>query len=141
MPDTSLLVSYLLPALPFAMLWLMGGVYALCMYGKHPPVARLVLLACGLLLFTTVVGTLANYWLIQQRMNAGWSTTQQVQLMTIVGWGRTGLSLVGYTLLLIAAFGWRAVGPRWPADRDLPPEREPRSPRDPEGIRKPGPPL
>jgi hypothetical protein len=127
-------LMFVLPNLPLVGLWLAGGIWALAVWKRHPPVSLLVLVACSVLLLNLVIGQAVTFQLLQQ---AGVSRSSALPLIGVVSLVRTGLSVAGYALLLIAAFGWRSA----PLSRPTPLERPFPASRpgiDPEGIRKPG---
>jgi hypothetical protein len=123
-PTTVNLFRFFLPLVPVALVWLAGAVIAVNTWRRHPGVSAVALLGCLVLLFTLIAGNVAQYWIIQLQMVSGWSVAQVQQMLTLLAWARTGLSLAGYVLLLWAVFGWRGQVYRPPPlDLRLPPRQ------------------
>jgi hypothetical protein len=122
-------MHWFLPVAPIAVVWLVGAILAGATWKRHPTVSLLALLACLLLLFTTVAGSATQYWVISQQMAGGWSTMQVSRAFSLLSLCRVGLSVAGYILLLCAVFNGRAWrGERYappPVDTALHPPREP----------------
>ena len=106
-----MLMSSLLPSLPAIIVWLVGIALALATWRRHPRVSQTALVACALLLVHTV-GTpiIISVW----DPGPGGTTQQYHLMMGLFILVRLGFSTVGYVLLLLAVFGWRAT-PRFPA--------------------------
>jgi hypothetical protein len=126
--------NFLAPALPLAIVWLVGIACALGTYGKHPGVSLLALLGCLALLLNSVGGSAAAWWMMEQQRTGTWTTGEFHLMMGAHTLARTGLSLVGAILLLVAVFGWRT--PPRPVAMDLEPF-EARTAGDPTAIRAP----
>jgi hypothetical protein len=128
---------------PLTLVWLAGAIMALVTWKRHPSVSLLALLACLLLLFSVVAGSVAQIWIINQQGSLGWSGQQVGMWLSVLGIARTGLSTVGYILLLCAVFngrGWSGQ-PYRPGSLDvsLRPPRGPEpedEPRDSKDIQK-----
>src|SRR5690349_9897861 len=109
------LLSFLLPNAPACVVWLVGIAIALATWRRHPRVSQTALVACVLLLVNAAAGPVAQFWLFQAMRQRGWTPPEEygrvMGLLTLV---RVAFSTVGYVLLLLAVFGWRAT-PRFPA--------------------------
>jgi hypothetical protein len=92
--------------LPLSLLWVVTAIVAVVRYRHHPPVSILTLLACALLLTSQIGGTILHWWLVAQRAN--WTATQVGSVLGVLAMARTGVSTVGYGLLVVALFGWRS---------------------------------
>jgi hypothetical protein len=99
---------------PASIVWLVGAVLALTTWRRHPRVSQTALVACALLLLSEAVGSVAQFWLITQFSQLGWSEREFNRVMGLISLTRVAFSTVGYVLLLFAVFGWRAT-PRFPA--------------------------
>jgi hypothetical protein len=129
------LASFLMSTLPLALLWVVTAVVALVRYRHHPPVSLLTLLACAVLLTNLVGGTILQWWLLTQ--NTGWAAAQGRGVLALLSMARAGLSTVGYALLVVALFGWRARPRRSGLELELDPlDRRPAT--DPDGFRRVG---
>jgi hypothetical protein len=134
--------GWLMPTAVIAVVWLAGAVVAIATWKRHPTASYLTLLACLALLVAGVVGNSLQFWLITQR--GLWSMQQFDLMMQMIGWGRAGLSVMGYILLLCAVFSGRGRPYQPPAvDVSIRPPREPAPadlpPRDSDDIQKPQP--
>jgi len=127
--------SFMAPALPLAIVWVVGIACALGTYRKHPGVSLLALLGCLALLLNSVGGSAASWWMVEQQRAGVWTSPQFHLTMGVLTLARTGLSLVGAILLLTAVFGWRTPQRR-PEALDLEPF-EARGAGDPTAIRTP----
>src|SRR5205823_5900812 len=117
MPPTnnlSVLTSFLLPSLPAILIWLVGVAIALATWRRHPRVSQTALVACVLLLVNAAAGPVAQFWLFQRMSQLGWTSSEYGRMMGLLTLVRVAFSTVGYVLLLLAVFGWRAT-PRLPA--------------------------
>jgi hypothetical protein len=108
------LMSFFLPSAPVCLVWLVGVALALATWRRHPRVSQTALVACALLLVNAAAGPVAQYWLFTQFSQAGWTNREYGRMMGLLTLVRVGFSTVGYVLLLLAVFGWRAM-PRFPA--------------------------
>src|SRR5262245_19300702 len=118
------LLSQFLPSLPLFLVWLGAGGYALVTWRRHPMVSLLTLSAVVLQAATTLLGTLAFWYLAHPRNQAEWqlSNAQFGLRLAVLGLVRTCLSTLAYVLLFVALFGWRTSPTvRFPT----PPEEEP----------------
>jgi hypothetical protein len=108
------LLSFLLPSLPACIVWLVGVILALATWRRHPRVSKTALVACALLLVNAAAGPVAQYWLYTGISGYVWTAQEYGRMLGLVTLVRVAFSTVGYVLLLLAVFGWRAT-PRFPA--------------------------
>jgi hypothetical protein len=119
-------LGLVLPNVPFWLVWGAGLLIALLTWRKHPPVSLTAFLAFALLLATSVAGTAAHAWVIEQQFSRGWTSAQTGTTMSLIGLARTVFGTAGHVLLLVAVFAWRSqrAPSRLPAlpedDRDRP---------------------
>jgi hypothetical protein len=106
-PDA--LVAFLLPNLPAMLVWLVGIAVALSTWRRHPRVSQTALVACVLLLVNAAGGPVAQFWVFQGMSQLGWTGQEYGRIMALVTLVRVAFSTVGYVLLLLAVFGWRAT--------------------------------
>jgi hypothetical protein len=137
-------LTWFLPVVPIALVWLVGAIIAVTTWKRHPNVSLLALLGCLILLFATVAGSAGQFWIVNQQVAAGWPGGQMSLWLSAIGFVRSGLGVIGYILLLCAVFSGRGwTGRRYtpgPVDVSLhPPPRDPDpgdAPRDSEDIQK-----
>jgi hypothetical protein len=108
------LLSFFLPSAPACIVWLVGVATALATWRRHPRVSQTALVACALLLVTAAGGAVAQYWLFTGMSRYVWTAQEYARMVGLVTLVRVAFSTVGYVLLLLAVFGWRAT-PRFPA--------------------------
>jgi hypothetical protein len=102
------LLTMLAPSLPLYIVWLVGTVVPLARRDRHPQVSLLAAPGFLLLLLTSVVGTVAWFWVVHERsQHSGWTMEQTRFASSTIALVRFGLSMIGHVLLLIALFGWR----------------------------------
>jgi hypothetical protein len=112
--NLSVLSSFLLPSLPAIIVWLVGIAVAAGAWRRHPRVSQTALVACVLLLVNAAAGPVAQFWAFQGLSQLGWTHEEYGRMMGLLTLVRVAFSTVGYVLLLVAVFGWRAT-PRFPA--------------------------
>ncbi len=112
--NLAVLSSFLLPSLPGIIVWLVGVAIALATWRRHPRVSQTALVACVLLLVNAAAGPVAQFWLFQGMSQLGRTSAEYGRLLGLLTLVRVAFSTVGYVLLLVAVFGWRAT-PRFPA--------------------------
>ncbi len=100
-------LSVLLFQLPVYLTWLAGIVAAIITWKKHAKVSLLTVIALGLSLLHSVVGTFVSVWLPMSLLQRGVPSDRIGMLMGINGMVGTLLNLVVWVLILIAVFGWR----------------------------------
>jgi hypothetical protein len=109
------LMSFILPSLPASIVWLVGVILALATWRRHPRVSKTALVACALLLVNAAAGAVAQYWLFTGIQRYVWTAEEYGRMLGLVTLVRVAFSTVGYVLLLLAVFGWRATQ-RFPAE-------------------------
>jgi hypothetical protein len=112
--NLTILMSFFLASVPACIVWLVGIAIALASWRRHPRVSQTALVACVLLLVNGAAGPVAQFWLFQGMSQLGWTSQEYGRMMGLVTLARVAFSTVGYVLLLLAVFGWRAT-PRFPA--------------------------
>lgn len=129
------LLGFVAPSAPLAFVWIVGCIWALVTYRKHPGVSLTALCGCLVLILNIVGGSLLTWWMFEQRKTGAWNTPELNLTMSMLSLARGCVSMAGYLLLLVAVFGWRPA--------PMPPRRKPEvEPLDevpdvsPTGIRK-----
>ncbi len=101
----------LLAQTPVYLVWLVGLILALLRWSRHPRVSLLVAVATGIFLVSGVGVLLFNAFLPAIAHNTGTTMRAIGILIGAVSIGRVLLSVVGFSLLIAAALGWREALP------------------------------
>lgn len=101
----------LLAQTPIYLVWLVGFILAWLRWSRHPRVSLLVVVATGIFLVSGVGVSLFNVFLPAIAYNTGTTMRAIGILIGAVSIGRVLLSVVGFSLLIAAALGWREVPP------------------------------
>jgi hypothetical protein len=103
-PFELFLLNYLLPVLPFLLVYVIGAVLCVVRWRRHPMASRFGLAAFVVFILSTLGSTAAYYWMLVA-MPFGTDYREYAMLVTML---RTGAGVFAWVLLLIALFGWRA---------------------------------
>ena len=96
---------------PGMIVCLVGMVVALVFLNRSPNASVLVLVGCGLLLVTGLSMSVAQWYLLQRRVDEGWDMEHYANMMGLVSVSGTLLRTIGLAALVGAAF----VGRHQPA--------------------------
>ena len=86
---------------PVLLTYLIGILIAVARMPRNPRPAALVLIGCALLLASTVVGTLVQIWVFQNRAASVASTGQILMISNV---GLAFVRAAAFVLLIVAAF-------------------------------------
>jgi hypothetical protein len=97
------LLHYLLPTVPFVLVYLVGAVLCIVRWRRHPMASRFGLAAFTTFLLSALGSTTAYFWMLV----ATPQDTVYREYAMLIMMARTGAGVFGWVLLLIALFGWR----------------------------------
>jgi hypothetical protein len=120
--EASLLLSNLLPRLLGMIVLIVGIVLALTWWQRHPRASLWALLACGLLLLSSVAGLVWYSMLPTMQANRGLSAMQMGWLYSISAFVFAAVNAAGLAMLLVAVFSGRAPArpPGWQPAKPVP---------------------
>lgn len=101
----------LLSQVPVYLVWLAGFFLAVLRWRRHPRISMLVAIAMGIFLVSGVGVSLFNAFLPAIAHSTGTSMRGISILISAVSIGRILLSVIGFSLLIAAAMGWRESTP------------------------------
>jgi hypothetical protein len=110
-PAASFLLQQLAYASPALLVYLAGVVLAIVFIRKYPTPAMLTLGGGVVLLITTVVLTLVQFYLFRYRLESGWSAAEYSRVLSTITLVANIIRALGLSLWLAAVF----VGRRRPA--------------------------
>jgi hypothetical protein len=90
---------------PLVLVCLLGLIFAIIRWRRHPRVSLFAGLGCALLLVSSIVGSLAFGW-AQHRMMTG-TAAEVGAFFTLIGIMRSVVSTAGFVFLLLAIFSGR----------------------------------
>ncbi len=105
--DLAPLLTMLVGYLPLFIAWLVGSVLCILRWRRHPMVSLLALIAFVLFALEAFIGRCLWFWLWQRYHDSGWSNTQFSSALSVLVLARSGVTAVGWILILVALFGWR----------------------------------
>lgn len=103
-PANSFLLQQLAYASPALLVYLAGGVLAIIFIRKYPTPAMLTLGGGLVLLITTVVLTLIQYYLFRYRLENAWSAAEYSRVLSLVSLVANIIRALGLSLWLAAVF-------------------------------------
>ncbi len=96
--------------LPIILVQIVGLVFALVYWRRHPKVSLLVVFALAIS-FCNTLSSLTATWLPITLVDQGWNYAQIGPLMTTMGLIASLVAAISLGLLLFAVFGWRQTSP------------------------------
>src|SRR5574340_1814182 len=97
----------LLSQLPLFAVWIIGLIFTIVLWRKHPKVSLLVFISVLGLLALSIADTYLNIWLPTLVTEHGYSLAKVGSLYTIKSHGSSFTAAIFWALLGIAVFGWR----------------------------------
>jgi uncharacterized membrane protein len=95
------------PQGPFLLACLVGLILAVIRWRRHPRVSLFATIGCGLLLASSLIGSIAIAWVQHQMITA--SLNDAAALFGLIGIARGLVGTVGFVFLLLAVFCGRDV--------------------------------
>jgi hypothetical protein len=102
--DASYLTQQLLYQLPLLLVCTTGLILSLVFFRKSTGPSILTLIASGIVLLSSIAIALIQSYLVQARLEQGWSTAQYARLTSLVAIAGSIVRAGGFGLLLAAVF-------------------------------------
>jgi hypothetical protein len=104
MDDLVALLFLLAPAVPYLLIYAVGGILCVARWRHHPRRSRLALWAFGLFFGRLLVGGVVRNWLLLRRSDFGWDDATLAIYLAIVNGCDLLTGIVGWVFLLVALF-------------------------------------
>ncbi len=101
------LLFFLAPAVPFLVIYFVGGTLCLVRRRRHPRLSRLALIAFILLFARVLIGVTLRNWLVLRRSDFGWDQQTLSVYLAMVHSCDVLIGIVAWVFLLIALFSRR----------------------------------
>lgn len=102
------LASQLLGQAPMLLVYLFGMILCAARWRRAPRAAMLALIGIGIMLFTTLLFSFANAYLLANQFSSGRPVARIGQILAFMSLGASILRAAGFALVLAAVFAQRA---------------------------------
>jgi hypothetical protein len=92
--------------IPLHLICIIGIIFALVLYRRHPAVSLLTLCALTLVIILGLIGPWTML-LVEEKIKAGWKEESIHSYLSTIKLGYRIVNMTAYGLLLVAVFGWR----------------------------------
>src|SRR5262245_61278560 len=92
---------------PVIIVWVIGIIWALSRWRRHPQVSRYALIAFAISIVNLIVNRFISIWAPLTMRDNGWTATQMGMFLSAFGIITALISAVAWALVICAIFGWR----------------------------------
>jgi hypothetical protein len=95
------------PMAPIFLIWIIGIIWAIARWRRHPQVSMLCVLGFGMMIISQFVGAMS--WLFFIRTATGANIQETIEgYLLMLRLFNGAITSIGWAMILLAIFGWRA---------------------------------